>query len=544
MVKLSKKIEINSTKAAGKSNKSAIKSNKLNIYLIKEHYQDEDSITKISDDSRIKKVEIPKVGLFYYEKSHISSPEWIETFFNNDPAIDSNYLRSSSVKAVLVLNIKIKNKIRYFAIPFGVGRFLLRDSCYVERFGLITALNIIEAKGIRGLDKRTFTTNPKLSREQFSKASDVIEFQVDYEKDLLQAISGKSIDPALGNFVSGKDALSITAKVDITNIKSLLRKVFKTFGSKDYQKSFAWVDFIKELKDETTIRSLDDALVDKLNNMSDSVWLAVPNLIDWANFLGFRYTASKKSKLYEELQLSDYLNEKEGSVTSYEDLIKSKIFCWYDGDEDYTYVWRTYDCLNAEVDLNNGKYFLGDSKWYEVDSRFVSEVDQEINSITPGNLKLFAYKHKNENDYNKAVSSKFKYLCLDAKNLQYGGGQSKIEFCDILTKKKEFIHVKKYGGSALLSHLFQQGSVSAELFISDSEFRKSLINSLDKTYSKLIPEKTPDASQFKIYFAIITQQKKHELPFFSKVALKNIYRRLRGYGFSVHLLWIKNLKSK
>ncbi|RFZ84164.1 hypothetical protein DYU05_00575 [Mucilaginibacter terrenus] len=31
---------------------------------------------------------------------------------------------------------------------------------------------------------------------------------------------------------------------------------------------------------------------------------------------------------------------------------------------------------------------------------------------------------------------------LDAKNVPYGGGSSKIEVCDILTPQQEFFHIK------------------------------------------------------------------------------------------------------
>jgi len=63
---------------------------------------------------------------------------------------------------------------------------LLKDFCFEERFGLITSLNILESKSIRGIDKRTLTTNPKSSREQIAKASEAIDFQIDFERDLVQ----------------------------------------------------------------------------------------------------------------------------------------------------------------------------------------------------------------------------------------------------------------------------------------------------------------------------------------------------------------------
>ena len=57
-----------------------------------------------------------------------------------------------------------------------------------------------------------------------------------------------------------------------------------------------------------------------------------------------------------------------------------------------------------------------------------------------------------EGDYNAALaaSDKERYALMDAKNIPYGGGQSKIELCDVLSEDGRFIHIKKYSGSAVL----------------------------------------------------------------------------------------------
>ena len=49
-------------------------------------------------------------------------------------------------------------------------------------------------------------------------------------------------------------------------------------------------------------------------------------------------------------------------------------------------------------------------------------------------------------------------------------GRSKVELCDTLTDKKELIHTKQGASSSLLSHLFNQGLISAELIKSDLQF--------------------------------------------------------------------------
>jgi uncharacterized protein (TIGR04141 family) len=524
---------------------SEIKTNKLNIYLIKDNYSVEDSITNISDDRDISRVELPDVGVFYYKRSFTNPPDWITSFFNNHSAIDPDNFFGSGSKAVLIVKIPYRSKNRFFAIPFGSGRFLLKDFCYEERFGLITSLNILEAKSIRGLDKRTLSTNPKSSREQIARASEAVDFQIDFEKDLVQSITGKSTDTSFGNIITGKEALSVSAKIDISNIKDFLKKSLSTFEKKDYQRNFKWIDQIKEVKVQSIIDKLNEKLIKKVNEKDETTWLAVPEIIDWTDVKGFKYSRRKKDRLHDELELPDFLSESGITVTNTDDLKNAAISCWSDANDDYEYSWNAFACLNAEIDIGKKKYFLSNSKWYEINSEFVDAVNREFDEIEQKNLGLPDYNHIREGDYNIAAAKQVDALCLDALNLSYGGGHSKIEFCDILTRDKRLIHIKKYGGSAVLSHLFAQGFVSAELLVTDGTFRQKVIDQLlPAAYKKLIPTKRPKAAEYEIYYGIITKQKKEKLtiPFFSKVVLKNNKKILEAYGYSIYLTKIKNIK--
>jgi uncharacterized protein (TIGR04141 family) len=152
-------------------------------------------------------------------------------------------------------------------------------------------------------------------------------------------------------------------------------------------------------------------------------------------------------------------------------------------------------------------------------------------------------KYKTENAYSVAfVSSNANYLlCMDKQNISYGGGQSKVELCDILTTDKKFIHIKPYSGSATLSHLFNQAVVSAELVLGDAEFRaKANIKigelSTDQSF-KITTATKPD-----VILAIISENdlERPPIPFFSKVALRYTKRRLETFGCK---LSIKNIQK-
>ena len=128
---------------------------------------------------------------------------------------------------------------------------------------------------------------------------------------------------------------------------------------------------------------------------------------------------------------------------------------------------------------------------------------------------------------------------MDRQLISYGGRRSKVEFCDLLSKANDVIHVKKYGGSSLLSHLFAQALVSAESFLHEEEFRKKLNDKLPEGFKLPNVDKTPSAKNYPISLAIMSDKPGAlELPFFSKVSLKYAVKHLRNLGFEVSKLKI------
>ena len=124
---------------------------------------------------------------------------------------------------------------------------------------------------------------------------------------------------------------------------------------------------------------------------------------------------------------------------------------------------------------------------------------------------------------------------MDCNNIQHGTIHSKIEFCDVLTKDKKFIHVKKYGASSVLSHLFAQGLTSGELFFSDEEFRRKVNDKLPDDLK--FPETKPNPEDYEIIYAVVSSVDKDlEMPFFSKINLRRAKKRLMAFGYNVSLL--------
>jgi uncharacterized protein (TIGR04141 family) len=104
-----------------------------------------------------------------------------------------------------------------------------------------------------------------------------------------------------------------------------------------------------------------------------------------------------------------------------------------------------------------------------------------------------------------------------------------VGFCDLLTVDKRLIHVKRYSGSQQLCHLSSQGVVAGELFVQDADFRQKLNDKLPAAHKLANVITRPDPSEYEIVFAIISKSKNPlDIPFFSKVSLRNARRRLEG----------------
>nr|WP_279613457.1 TIGR04141 family sporadically distributed protein [Burkholderia pyrrocinia] len=199
--------------------------------------------------------------------------------------------------------------------------------------------------------------------------------------------------------------------------------------------------------------------------------------------------------------------------------------------------WTAYRCLYAELPMGKETFILRNGLWYEVSGKFVDEIDSYFKRLDTEPAKMPSYQHANEGLYNESVAKENAgYELLDKKNISFGNAYDKIEFCDLVRDGRDLIHVKLYRSSATLSHLFAQGSVSAETFMRHEEFRVKLNEKLPATIKLHDPLARPRAENYRIVYAIATTKElPKELPFFSKITLKNAIIGLNGLGFQVAL---------
>lgn len=540
--------------------------NKLNIYLIKEGKTLEQIFKSPIED--LKTIDINDSKL-YYNPKQIQVPGWVTDFFKTDFKNEGsrNVFNTTSSQAVLIKNVRLLNKEIIFAITFGNGFHMLNLESYEPNYGLKTVLNIVDPNNLRKIDKHDISATPKHTSEQLSRAGSQIDFNLNIETDILTGVVGsfkknkkakilnkdKYWHKIFGTTLSGKNYLSICSQFDIDNINRLLKASYIVYNQKKYQENgFEWIDNIDLVQSNTQLyKDLCDKLDNQLMNLeeeSDKIWIAVPEVIKWENIKGFCYK-NKHDEIYNDLYIEDLVRYIEGNI-SIAKLKRTLISARNTDNTKDEYLWNSFECLYAEIDLNNRKYILINTQWYELKNDFVLRTNDKFNAnlhkSCPVNFIPCEAQDKEENNYNKRLTESLSNaICLDAKNIPHGGQYSKIEFCDVYDiDNSNLIHVKKYSGSSVLSHLFSQGLVSSELLIDDSSFKEKVINKIKEEKSDFI---FPTNPSFNVVFGIIAKPGKNdfEIPFFSKVTLNNIVQKIqKTKGYEAYIKLIPNHTPK
>lgn len=516
----------------------------LTIYLIKDKLDLEDIIQlkKAGPPKSIRISGYPDAQL-YLKKPDENRPKWL-SFFDGivAPSVLSELFNASSA-ALLLLDID-KHK---YALTFGHARHLLTPGSFEERFGLRVCLNSAKDDGVKSIDKKTIDSLALQSRDQVSKNSELDQFGIDIEQDLLRAVTCVPEDHTLGVRMAGKDLLCVSVKTTFAGLPDLIIRYFRKYKSKKYQKQHAWIDQISEVSDVALKADLDEKLVQALRNRTlTKIWMAVPEIIEWHEIEHLYYSDSKRAMGHADLHVAKYLDQvRDPGAIDLATLKRHNVFA-KDPDGNIKHRWNVYDCLYGEISYRSNVYLLSNGKWHCIDQDFTTEINDYFRNVTRktvGALNMIDHdKSWSEHDYCKEVCKRNSgwIQLADRKVITHGGGHSSIEFCDLYTNDKKMIHIKKYAGSSVLSHLFAQGRVSAETVFRDQDFRQKVNDQL-KIRPKL-PKRRPDAADYEIVFGIISQTAGDlDIPFFSKVNLRQSIRALDGLGYNVSLCKIPSV---
>ena len=513
------------------------KSNKITIYLIKDDVKYDKILKDYAYENILSRND---KSITYYVPTKQKFPTWLSSYFN---ITNNEKINNANAKVISLHQLTIEGKEKVFAIPFGNGKYLLNDDVIEEQFGIKILLNSVSKDGFRQLSISNYGGDHRTKNEQTPKKTNISEFGFDIHSDFLRKATAKSEEELFNkNTITGGDLLSVSVPVNINNVNTFLIECFNRYKSDKYKKDFAWLDNIKEVKEKKLKVELDQELI-KIINAHDfsKVWTAVPEVIEWENVLDFRFRKTKPG--CDDIEITNVIDLFSDKVVPNIDSLKNRqVYAMSLDGEEPLYKWKIYNCLIAEIEYKENAYCLNFGKWYKVNKQFVNSTKEYYNRIPLSNIDFPPANNEREKEYNQELSNYLKNsILMDTETVRMTGmGRSSIEVCDVLTKDKKLIHVKKNGGSSYLSHLFNQAAVSGEILL-DINFR----NEVNKKMQKTIFSTDFISSDYTIVLAIITNYNtdRPKIPFFSKVSIQYSIEGLQRKGYNVEIKNIYNQKK-
>ena len=507
----------------------------------------------------------------YVEAPPATSPGWLELLhegFGPDVEATSGALN----RAVIVLRIDYYSGLRYFALTFGAGRYMLNREVVERGYGLKAALNAIyegddpdalsAPARVRRVDAKTVAQNTLRTLRQTNRHATFEVFGLDVQRDLLNAVTGEPADTASwGTRVAGSDAISLSIPIAFQNLGELCKRVWRTSRSKDYMARFDWVDNIQVVDNDAKTAELEDQLIQLLaTDAANDFILAPPQLIDWDRIESFEFSVAA-DKTFDDLQLGDYVALLDDAEVRGEldiGMLRRHRARAFDTAGTMVYEWPVLRCLSGELELLDQTYLIDEGDFYEIEVGYLAALNAYVGAIPECTTKLpdsvrTNGKELTEGAYNELASDDPNRLLLDKKTVKVSTHTSPIEVCDVLTADRKFIHVKRKLGSSDLSHLFSQGYVSGDLFLMSPDYRHKVKEKISEAvkdrataenepgfigrFTSALDFDAPDTSKIEVVYAVVAKWNGRSLetalPFFSKVNLRRHVDDLRRMGYQV-----------
>ena len=490
----------------------------------------------------------------YFTDTMRERPPWL-SFIEEGFGSAMAWQPSRTISAVVIVNANPEGPAQFFALAFGMsGRHMIRGDVYRRRYGLTSALNLIgdaeTPPQLREFGTTRHARSILRSRLQTAALSPVDVFELDVLRDLVRSATGQPADTERwGTRVGGSDAFRLARDIGFDELGAFCRAIDEAANVGTYRDRFDWIDNIRPISDRQDIEALEGEVIALLlDNRTDVLQLAPPEMVDWDRLSGFQYHYdTRRGLVRSDLVLRAYiagLREKDPGLEEVTpDWLRRRQVIGVDEDRDRCGSWSVWRCLVGEFEYNDRSYVLEDGSFYQVAESYLQQLNHELIGFSrEADILPAAKPGMTEPDYNREVARGSDHLLLlDARTVRPEGSGSGIEVCDLLTDTRQFIHVKRYKGSQGLSYLASQARVSAEQLLVSGEFRtraRELIaeQSDGDPVFDVIDAAAMRTDEFEVVLAIIKAWGDDDvdaLPFFAKVELRRTITDLRSRGYLV-----------
>ncbi len=452
----------------------------------------------------------------------------------------SGNMNSRSPSGLLV----VRHQNRTFVVSFGYAWQKLEDRWLEVDFGLRVVLNVVPRNDIIEVKAEQIFAKWHLASERAPRAASVNEFGVDFDRDLVAVIEGEQKSrPVLGTRVRGGTSLRVN--VPIGQIESLLDACLAEFSNDAYKRDWPEIDKITPLKDDVMIALLEDQLDMALADAQARrrIVMFTPNQRRGESVVAESYVFGRMAihpttRPY--LSIESWVNELARSRdTPSVALAKRHSIHILDDSGAEAQSCKVFDCFGYEINDGPRVYILSSGVWYEVVADYVKQINDRLFQIGPSGLTLPAWNRTHdEGEYNSFCAANPKLLNCDAKIFRFGGGQSQLEFCDLIhLESRTLFFCKVVSKSSGMSHLLEQVRRTSDmLFSADGSYREKVLRLFKQHHPGADIEwlqTRPHREDWKLAMVSLGRPSA-DLPFFAKCGLTKLYKELieRGHNAS------------
>ncbi|WP_164988189.1 DUF6119 family protein [Bradyrhizobium betae] len=512
-----------------------------------------------------------EAGRLFVGQAPAVPPTWFD-FVSGFATGGLRRLVNQSCAAVLFLEVIPDDKRfakRTVVLTFGTGHHSLDPDALERSFGLKVVLNAVARSNLRSLDIATLDATTFQKRIQASRDADLQGFGIDVDRDLLRLAAGSPKDNSFARSLAGKDALTLHTKTSPADVIEKCKTALKLHQATDYKVDFGFIDFISPVRQQDLLEQLDSLAFVELQELvkghASDLHITLPDILSpeesaEVGYFGIGLKSGRK-QVYTQIAIEDYVEElRAGQIAEIADMAELRgsheIRVITDGEGDKKQRRKLYDCFVYELTYKSDTYVLFAGDWFVVDKAFHAAVENDFAKLVAKKPFVASTKTESEREFITELDAHKNLLNLDQVKLSPASAPgANLEPCDFLSTTKQFIHLKDGHSSAPISHLWNQGVVSAESFVRDEKFRIDLRKEVKKrqTRSKkagfdaILPDgrSKPVPSEFTVVFGIMRDRYKKSgvisIPFFSKVSLRSVADRIQLMGFPVEVHLVEKL---
>ena len=500
------------------------------VFLLKNEYQSEDDVFQ-----NIENVIDGNGWRIYVNSKTCDLPSWTNVIGMYLPSGDHPPIfRSSSSGAII--SLKVRNRIMAFC--FASGRYNIDLNKVEDRFGLKTCLNLQSSDKFRNVKIQSLEVNGVQKLESRSAWSELDEYSINMDNEIIKSVTGQIDDERFGKNVSGVDSLTIKIDFENFNIREICELLLDAYNSEEYKRKYDYIDKIFPVNKKDLLLKLDTELLKLIKRHDENVWMCIPDFVNWEDIEYFKYLDSNEEDDVNVEKFYDYIDDKDI------DFLKKTMVKAVSSENRIIYKKSAYYCTTADVNVDGVSYILNNGRWYSVSSSFEQELNElseeiRLRSETYEIAGLPICKYDKEEMYNIECANSPKYDLWDRQLV------NKTEVCDLWSENKEFIHVKFYSSSSVLSHLFYQGLVSATQMSQSRSFREKVEQkgnekNLFTTGRMFNSVDTFSPGGYSVKFAIISKDiSRFRLPPFSLISYRQAKKNIEDMGYSVGIIRIQ-----